>query len=168
MKTVYICHVGAFLSFWLGGGSFRAFLPVFSFSPSAFEVLLEAILGQRCTVPLPHVAVKFPGVSPFQLFVDSRHMHAERVGYILRACSFQITGFQSFTVCQRQISVVSHVFTSLWFGFMHGHFVKSAFSGVYFSTGFHALRLASFFLGRLDRIGFHIKSRKLVSLHGTF
>ena len=78
---------------------------------------------------LPHVAVKIPSVPAFQLFVDSRHMHAERVGYILRAFSFEIAGLQRLAVCQRQISVVSHVLTSLWCGCILRPFCKICIYG---------------------------------------
>ncbi len=148
--------------------SFRILLPVFDFTASAFEIFLEPELGQLCAVPLPHVAVNISGVAPFKLFVDGCYMHAESVGYILRAFSFEIMGLQRLTIGQRQISVVSHVLTSLWCWCILRPFCKICIFGRALLNRPPALRLASFSLGRLDRTGFHLKSRKLVERHGAF
>ncbi len=157
-----------FLSCALCGDSFKFLLFRFGLAASAFEVLLEPQLGQLCVVALPHVAVKIPGVPAFQLFVDSRHMHAERVGYILRAFSFEIAGLQRLAVCQRQISVVSHVLTSLWCGCILRPFCKICIFGRVLLNRPPALRLASFFRAALTVPAFTLKAGNLLNDMGPF
>lgn len=148
--------------------SFRILLPVFDFTASAFEIFLEPELGQLCAVPLPHVAVNISGVAPFKLFVDGCYMHAESVGYILRAFSFEIMGLQRLTIGQRQISVVSHVLTSLWCWCILRPFCKICIFGRALLNRPPALRLASFFWAALTVPAFTLKAGNLLNDMGPF
>ena len=92
----------------------RSFL-LFSggFSPAALDVLNESALGEFGAILSAHVLVELAGVASFQLFVDSRHMDAEVDRNVGRTSSGGVFRLDFLTVAERQISVVSHVLTSL-------------------------------------------------------
>jgi hypothetical protein len=91
-------------------------------------------------------------------------MDADLVGYVLNSLAFQIESLQLLPIGQCHVSVSTHDLTSFsWSLAVLGHFVKSVFSGVFLSTGFHALRLASFVWAALTVSAFTLKAANLLN-----
>ena len=93
--------------------SLLSFLYSGGFSPAALKALNESALGEFGAILSAHVLVELAGVASFQFFIDSRHMDAEvdrNVGRTSSGCVFRL---DFLAVAECQISVVSHVLTSL-------------------------------------------------------